>query len=165
MEEEHGSVEEMKKKKVMVAIDVSEYSHYALEWAMKNLGDSIANSELFIFTVQPIAEYSYLYASSFGAAPSDLVRTFLESQKKAAMALLDKAKDICSNYGVVVAETMTEVGNPKEAICEAVEKHKIQLLILGSHSRGALKRAFLGSVSSYCTQYAKCPVLVVKKPI
>ena len=68
MEEEHGSVEEMKKKKVMVAIDVSEYSHYALEWAMKNLGDSIANSELFIFTVQPIAEYSYLYASSFGAA-------------------------------------------------------------------------------------------------
>ena len=41
---------------------------------------------------------------------------------------------------VVVAETITEVGNPKEAICEAVEKHKIQMLLLGSHSRGAIKR-------------------------
>ncbi|XP_057509556.1 universal stress protein A-like protein [Actinidia eriantha] len=165
MEEEQGSVGEMKKKKVMVAIDASEYSQYALEWALQNLGDSIANSELLIFTVQPIADYSYLYASSFGAAPAALIRTFQENRKKASVALLDEAKDICSKYGVVVTETMTEVGNPKEAICEAVEKHKIQMLLLGSHSRGALKRAFLGSVSGYCTQYAKCPVLVVKKPV
>jgi nucleotide-binding universal stress UspA family protein len=40
----------------------------------------------------------------------------------------------------IVAETMTEVGDPKEVIREAVEKLNIQLLVLGSHGRGAIKR-------------------------
>ncbi|KAL6969869.1 hypothetical protein U1Q18_029584, partial [Sarracenia purpurea var. burkii] len=65
---------------------------------------------------------------------------------------------------IAAAETITEIGNPKDAICEAVEKLQIELLILGSYSKGALKRTILGSVSSYCTHNAKCPVLVVKKP-
>ncbi|KAK2979957.1 hypothetical protein RJ640_017972 [Escallonia rubra] len=64
----------------------------------------------------------------------------------------------------VVTETLTEVGDPKEIVCQTVEKLDIQLLVLGSHGRGALKRAFLGSVSNYCVHNAKCPVLVVRKP-
>jgi nucleotide-binding universal stress UspA family protein len=153
-----------KKRKVMVAIDESDCSHYALEWALQNLGDSLVKSEFFIFTVQPIADYTYLYASSFGAAPPDLVRSFQENQKKFSLALLEKAKGICSKYGIV-AETLTEIGNPKEAICEAVEKLDIQLLVLGSQGRGVIKRALLGSVSNYCAHNAKCPVLVVKKTV
>ncbi|MBA0781901.1 hypothetical protein Gotri_002782 [Gossypium trilobum] len=52
---------------------------------------------------------------------------------------------------------MTEVGDPKEKICEAVEKLNIELNkctnIVGN-------RAFLGSVSNHCVHNAKCPVLV-----
>ena len=43
-------------------------------------------------------------------------------------------------YTQVVAVTVTEVGDPKEAVCEAVEKFKINLLILGNHGRGVLQR-------------------------
>ncbi|RVX12514.1 hypothetical protein CK203_011816 [Vitis vinifera] len=64
----------------------------------------------------------------------------------------------------VYAETITEVGDPKEAICKAVEKLNIQFLVLDSHGRGAFGRAFLGSVSNYWSHNAKCPVLVVRKP-
>lgn len=56
-----------KKQKVMVAIDESECSHYALEWALDKLGESIANSHLVIFTVQPISDLGYVYVSGFGA--------------------------------------------------------------------------------------------------
>ncbi|KAI3731605.1 hypothetical protein L1987_62794 [Smallanthus sonchifolius] len=153
---------EDEKKKVMVAIDESEYSRYALEWALQNLHESIANKQLLIFTVQPISDYSYLHASSYGAAPPELIRNIQENQKKIALNLLDQAKDLCNKYGIT-AETVTEVGDPKELICEVVEKSKVQLLVLGSHGRGALKRAFLGSVSNHCVQSVKCPVLVVKK--
>lgn len=62
------------KKKVMVAIDESECSRLALKWALDNLGETIANSELIIFTVQPIVDFSYAYASTLGAA-----RTFLSA--------------------------------------------------------------------------------------
>ncbi|KAJ7943144.1 Universal stress protein A-like protein [Quillaja saponaria] len=157
---EVGKVEE---KKVMVAIDESECSHHALKWALENLGDTISKSKLIIFSVEPIADLRYVYASSYGAASPALTRSIQENQKKATLALLEKAKDICAKHGIV-AETVTETGNPKEVICEAAENLKIQLLVLGSHSRGAIKRAFLGSVSNYCVHNSKCPVLVVRKP-
>lgn len=116
-----------------------------------------------MFTVQPTnSDFAYTYASSFGAAPPELIESILANHKKFALALLDKAKDICAKHGIV-AEAVTEVGDPKEAICEAVEKHNIKLLVLGSHGRGAVKRALLGSVSNYCVHNAKCPVLVVRK--
>jgi len=152
------------KKKVMVAIDESECSRYALQWTLDNLSQTIDdNSQLVLFTVQPISECTYAYASSFGAAPPELIRSIQENQNKIASTLLEKAKQICANNGIV-AETVTEVGDPKVAIYEAVEKLNIQLLVLGSHGRGAIKRAFLGSVSNYCVHNVKCPVLVVRKP-
>ncbi|KAK4764744.1 hypothetical protein SAY86_025834 [Trapa natans] len=52
------------KKKVMVAIDESECSHYALEWALDNLKDMIAGSELVVFCVQSLTNMGYVYASS-----------------------------------------------------------------------------------------------------
>ncbi|CAL1392561.1 unnamed protein product [Linum trigynum] len=151
------------KKKVMVAIDESEFSHYALEWTLTNLGDTISSSGLLLFTAQPLADFTYLHASTLGTTPPELVASVQENQKKLTAALLDKAKQICSAHGVE-AETETEVGDPKEVICEAAEKHGVKLLVLGSHSRGPIQRAFLGSVSNYCVHNAKCPVLVVKKP-
>ncbi|CAO2177192.1 unnamed protein product [Urochloa humidicola] len=62
----------------------------------------------------------------------------------------------------VPAETIVEVGDAKEMICEAAEKRNVDLLVLGSHSRGPIQRLFLGSVSNYCVHHCKCPVLVVK---
>ncbi|XP_030552799.1 universal stress protein A-like protein [Rhodamnia argentea] len=151
------------KKKIMIAIDESECSQHALQWALDNLGHTIAASELIVFSVQLSSDYGSVYAATFGAAPPDLIRSLEENRKKFTLALLEKAKEMCSQLGVN-AETVAAVGDPKEEICKAVDKLNIQLLVLGSHSRGAIKRAFLGSVSNYCVHNAKCPVLVVKKP-
>ncbi|KAG5240407.1 hypothetical protein OIU76_013792 [Salix suchowensis] len=151
------------KKKVMVAIDESENSNYALEWTLEKLRDTIADSDVIIFTAQPKFDLGSVYASTFGAVPVGLITSLQENQKKIASILLDKAKDKCAKYGIV-AETVKEIGDPKYAICEAVEKLNIELLVLGSHNRGPVQRAFLGSVSNYCVNNAKCPVLVVKIP-
>lgn len=67
-----GSVDEgsvlVAKKKVMVAIDESEYSHYALMWVLDNLRDSIKSQPLVIFMAQAPPKYGYAYAASLGAA-------------------------------------------------------------------------------------------------
>ncbi|KAJ8774620.1 hypothetical protein K2173_017066 [Erythroxylum novogranatense] len=153
-----------KKMKVMIAIDGSECSHYALQWAIVNLHETIASSELFIFTVQTVTDFIYANVSTHGFPHPDLTKAILEDKKKAASALLDQAKCICVEHGIV-AQTVTDIGDPKEKICEAAEKINVQLLILGSHSRGAIKRAFLGSVSNQCVHNAKCSVLVVKQRV
>ncbi|KAM0831416.1 hypothetical protein ACQ4PT_065553 [Festuca glaucescens] len=150
-------------QKMMVAIDESECSNYALEWALRNL----APRRLVLFTVQPFSPLNYVPAAAGSPlGPSvvspELIRSVSEHQRQLAQALVDKAKAICAEHGID-AETIIEVGDPKETICEAAEKLNVDLLILGSHSRGPIQRFFLGSVSNYCTHHAKCPVLVVKK--
>lgn len=40
----------------------------------------------------------------------------------------------------VDADTVSVMGNPKDAICDAVQKYHCQLLVLGSHGRGAVGR-------------------------
>ncbi|KAL8227624.1 hypothetical protein R6Q57_015208 [Mikania cordata] len=175
----------MMKKKVMVAIDDSESSQHALNWALKTLGSTLVDSELVIYTAQSRVDIGYLYASSWGRSLTDhyditvspavtrseyfeknpsaeLIKELKESEKKAALDLLNKAKATCTGFGIT-AEGMTEVGDPKVAICNAVDQLNIQLLVVGSHGRGAVTRTFLGSVSNYCVNHAKCPVLVVKK--
>uniref|UniRef100_J3L0E7 UspA domain-containing protein n=1 Tax=Oryza brachyantha TaxID=4533 RepID=J3L0E7_ORYBR len=147
--------------------DESECSHYALEWALRNLAPA-TRPPLLVLTVQPLLPLGYVSAASFGSplgtpvvAP-ELIRSMQEQQQQLSQALLNKAKEICAHHGVAV-ETMIKVGDPKEMICEAAEKLKVDLLIVGSHSRGPVQRLFLGSVSNYCMHHSKCPVLVVKK--
>uniref|UniRef100_A0A0E0JJF9 UspA domain-containing protein n=1 Tax=Oryza punctata TaxID=4537 RepID=A0A0E0JJF9_ORYPU len=156
-----------KLQKVMVAVDESDCSHHALEWALRNLAPTIA-PPLLVLTVQPLLPLGYVSAASFGSplgtpvvAP-ELIQSMQEQQQQLSKALLDKAKQICAQHGVAV-ETMIKVGDPKEMICEAAEESKVDLLIVGSHSRGPVQRLFLGSVSNYCMHHSKCPVLVVKK--
>lgn len=52
---------------------------------------------------------------------------------------------------------------PGEAIIEAVEVHKADLVICGTRGLGKIRRTFLGSVSDYVVQHARCPVVVVRK--
>ncbi|RWW83263.1 hypothetical protein BHE74_00008235 [Ensete ventricosum] len=128
-----------KPKRMMVAIDESECSHHALEWVLANLRESLSSLPLIVFTVQSLPDFAYLTAASLGSAPVELIQSVQQHQKQASLALLEKATEICAQYGVA-AETITEVGDPKEAICEAVKKLNVNLLVVGSHGKGALQR-------------------------
>ncbi|KDP29423.1 hypothetical protein JCGZ_18344 [Jatropha curcas] len=158
-------------KKVMIAIDESEYSYYALMWVLDNLKESLQKTSLVVFMAQPPPRNSYTFAAALGSArlyspvltPPDFNNSVKENNKKLALAFLEKAKEICASRGVS-AEIITEEGDPKSAICNVVQKLNISMLVLGERGLGKIKRALLGSVSNYCVQYAKCPVLVVKKP-
>lgn len=72
------------------------------------------------------------------AAP-EFVVSAKENQRKLTLALLEKAKDICTSHGVI-AETISDEGDPKAAICAAVEKLNISLLVLGDRGLSKIKR-------------------------
>ncbi|GLJ11121.1 hypothetical protein SUGI_0143650 [Cryptomeria japonica] len=148
-------------KKIMVAVDESEFSHYALEWALNNLQLYGKDVSLVVLHAQPFIAINS--AATMGVTPPELIEVLLNQQKQVSEALLARAKEICAQKNVNV-ETMVEIGDPKDAICDAAEKMQIDLLVLGNHGYGMVKRALLGSVSSYCVHHAKCPVLVVRKP-
>mmetsp|Transcript_11542 Transcript_11542/g.18806 ORF Transcript_11542/g.18806 Transcript_11542/m.18806 type:complete len:184 (+) Transcript_11542:187-738(+) len=55
------------------------------------------------------------------------------------------------------------MGNARDAICDWVEAHKPDIVVVGSRGLGLVKRIVLGSVSDYLVHHCKCPILVVKQ--
>ena len=55
-------------RKVMVAIDDSECSHYALMWVLDNLEESITKSPLVIFNAQPPPTNNSFTAAALSSA-------------------------------------------------------------------------------------------------
>ena len=51
---------------------------------------------------------------------------------------------------------------PGEAIIAEAEKQSANLIIMGTRGLGKIRRTFLGSVSDYVVQHARCPVVVVR---
>ena len=53
-----------------------------------------------------------------------------------------------------------------DSIVDYIESlHSVDLLVMSTRAiKGTLKRALMGSVSSYCLYHANCPVLVVPPP-
>ncbi|ONK63185.1 uncharacterized protein A4U43_C07F12280 [Asparagus officinalis] len=65
---------------------------------------------------------------------------------------------------VIKVEVKECCGDARDVICDMVEKLGADVLVMGSHGHGFIKRALMGSVSSHCAQNAKCPVVIVKRP-
>jgi nucleotide-binding universal stress UspA family protein len=64
----------------------------------------------------------------------------------------------------VPAETILLRGFPVEEICVAAKKSDPELIVLGSHGWGAMKRMLFGSVSTGVLHHTSVPVLVVPAP-
>ena len=54
------------------------------------------------------------------------------------------------------------VGVPWEAIADAAREGKYDLLVVGTHGRTGVSRAFIGSVAERLVRQAPCSVLVVR---
>jgi nucleotide-binding universal stress UspA family protein len=67
-----------------------------------------------------------------------------------------KSNKALRNDGVLVP------GAPRAAILDEAEDWNADLIVLGSHGYGALKRFLLGSVSQAVVSHAKCSVEVVR---
>ncbi|CAI9268199.1 unnamed protein product [Lactuca saligna] len=174
--------EERRKKslRVLVAVDESDVSLYALKWTLEHLFktpvaaaavtpdtvETIPDPEQGMVTVAHVMEPFERYM--FPAEPSmytsvAMVESVRAAQREKAAELLSRAFQICKE-SKIKAETLILEGNPKQMICEAVEEMHFDLLVVGSRGLGAIKRALIGSISDFCAHHANCPILIVKPP-
>lgn len=63
--------------------------------------------------------------------------------------------------GVPVSFMVWE-GEPGQSIVDAAAAEQVDLIVVGTHGRGAVGRLFIGSVSDYVLRNAPCPVLVAR---
>lgn len=79
------------------------------------------------------------------------------SRELAVEAIVQRAR-----AGGASATGLTWDGDAGESIVEASESEAADLIVVGTHERGAVGRLFLGSVSDHVVRHARCPVMVVR---
>ncbi|KAK1278907.1 hypothetical protein QJS04_geneDACA007110 [Acorus gramineus] len=162
-----ADVAEKTERKIVVAVDEGDESLNSLTWCLKNVVSACPNYKdtlVLLFAKPPRVVYTALDGTDDDAGylfSSDIIATMEKYSSDVAETVIEKAKRACENVDIKV-EVMVEKGDPRDVILEAVEKLKADLLVMGSHGYGLIKRTFLGSVSNHCAQNAKCPVLIVK---
>lgn len=57
-------------------------------------------------------------------------------------------------------EARTDIGEPGATICDVASQVGADVIVIGTHGKGILKRLVLGSVSQHVLHNAPCPVLV-----
>ena len=141
-------------KKIIVAVDGSPSGMHAADMAAQLAQAS--GAELTVATsVVPIAYPSVMMLPStldFDAAQA----------RTAAMILADAQKRIGGNHPALKVSTRSLQGQPAEAVAELAANEKADLVVVGSRGRGALARAFLGSVANRLVHACTRPVLVVR---
>jgi len=91
-----------------------------------------------------------------GAVLPNLDHVEHDQAKKVAASAAEQARAAGVDTRVV-----TRRGFPVEQICAVAEERNAQMIVLGTHGWGALRRMVFGSVSTGVLHHAPCPVLVV----
>ena len=81
--------------------------------------------------------------------------------RAAGEAILDKASQLLDAQHIPY-QCEVLAGKPSEAIAAVVDRHQIDLIVMGSTGMGTLARLFLGSVAMAVAQESKVPVTLVK---
>ena len=144
-------------RRVMVPLDLSEPAlgalDVALEWS-ESLGplseDGTPAPELIVLHVIPQV-FDFEAATVKGA----VIGPELRRAVGAARARVGGASPIH------VREEVHWDDSPAEEIVRTADAEKVDLVVLGTHGYGALKRALIGSVASGVARGASCPVLLV----
>ena len=148
--------------KILVAIDGSNHSMKAAEYAIDIARDNKA--QLIALTVLDISKVGYA-ASAFIASPMYGLEK-LERKRKEAQEWLDnvgklivsrKANDDIQ-FKPQIEESMSVAGT----IVDFAENQNIDLIVVGSRGQSSFRKLLLGSVASRVVTYAICPVLVIK---
>jgi nucleotide-binding universal stress UspA family protein len=83
-----------------------------------------------------------------------------EAYKEEAESSLERT---ARAFGGEVARRI-EYGDPAAEIRRVAEDEGFDVIVVGSHGSGFVKRVLLGSVSQHLLHHAPCPVLVVRTP-
>ncbi|SDM72842.1 universal stress protein [Allokutzneria albata] len=144
-------------KPIVVGVDGSEFSVHALRWAIRE-AHTTGTDVVAVMAWQPYA-----------ITPSTLPMPVLEPTVSEA-----ETRGLREELDAVIARASTglpEVPVRAELIAGPASKVLVdasrgaRLLVLGSHGRGYLVTALIGSVALSCARDAHCPLLVLPRKV
>lgn len=135
-------------KKILIPVDGGEVSRHAAEQALelaKLMGAQVAT----VFAIEPII-------GEAGAPPAELAQ-ISEAEDRQILADLQAIIALPAD-----APHFVHVGHTADVINKTATEWGADLIVIGSHHRGAIGHLLLGSVAEAVVRHAHCPVLVMR---
>jgi len=139
--------------KILIAIDGSPVSRRAVQHAARLVRQLASPPELVLFYAD--APLLQSVAIKLGA---EAVRRYHEENGRAAAR---DARAFLKRSHLDFAESQV-VGDPAEAIVREAKRGRYDLVVMGTHGRGALEGLLLGSVARKVIAQSPVPVTVVR---
>ncbi|MBC6401343.1 MAG: universal stress protein [Ekhidna sp.] len=144
-------------KKIIVPVDFSQQSEYAMHFAVEFSRLFEAGIVLIHVLELPAAQFSTTGETHGQAMEKFYTGEFI----KGVHGRLEEWKDYLTKEGVEV-KTIMKHGNPFQKISATISDEEADYIIMGSNGASGLKEFFVGSNAARMIRYAKCPVVIVK---
>lgn len=141
--------------KILLAADGSPYTQMAARHLVNHLAWFAKVPDVHIVHVQPPIPYPRAEAVVGKAA----VHSYQREESEAALAV---AESELSKAGIPYRSSW-RVGEVAPEIAGYVKANKIDLVVMGSHGKGALANLALGSVATKCIAMLEVPVMIVRR--
>ena len=142
-------------KNLLVASDFSPPSAVALDY-----GREFARSYTARLHVLHIVQNVMVQYSPDAGMTSPLLQENLEDDARRQLGALVTQDDQQTLTIVAVVESSANVA---DGIVDYARRHAIDLIIVGTHGRGAVKQVLMGSAAERVVRTAPCPVLTVRE--
>ena len=141
---------------ILVPVDGSEPSNSAVVFALRMAAEEHA-AVTFAHAVEVARIIAMTSTSAIGPQYA------LDAAMQAGREILAEARQQAAEGGV---KAMTELleGDCVDSLLDLAERMKADLIVVGSHGRGGISRALLGSVAEGILRRATVPVLVTHAP-
>jgi nucleotide-binding universal stress UspA family protein len=143
-------------KTVLVPTDFSEASGSALTYGKAMAGAFGASLHL-VHVMEDLMAHAWaaeVYVASMPQLRDEIEK---ESRQRLATVFTDEER---RQYRVVTALL---AGNPFLEIIRYAKAHDVDLIVMGTHGRGAIAHMLLGSVAEKVVRKSPCPVLTVRE--
>jgi nucleotide-binding universal stress UspA family protein len=136
---------------ILVALDLSEHSLRALVGAAQL-------ARAFGASLEALHVWAAPFHGNAGAGQAGLLDRMRDKARAELDAFIEGA---APTRGMTVERTIVS-GSATAAISEHAAERRPDLLVLGTHGHGGVKRMVLGSVAESVARYASCATLVVR---
>jgi nucleotide-binding universal stress UspA family protein len=151
----HSAAVPLPVKKILVPVDFSDCSLFALRYAV-NLARQVNGNLLMVHVASSLLtppEMEYVHV--------DLKKFRAEIEKHATAKLTAIAeKEIPTT---VQASPIIRHGTPWEEITQTAKDRQADLIVIGTRGHSGIKHLLLGSTAEKVVRFAGCPVLVVRE--
>jgi nucleotide-binding universal stress UspA family protein len=145
-------------QKILVATDFSEPSEAALAYG-RELARTFNASLTVLHIVENVAARGY-GADGFVFVDPNWQREIEAAARKQLEALVSE-----EDRQILGAETTIRASNATAlAIVDFAKETNADLIVMGTHGRGAVAQLLMGSVAERVVRMAPCPVLTVRHP-